>query len=270
VEFTAGPPLRPIVQLESLRISEIMYHPLDGSDFEFIELVNTGASRLDLSNVSITDGIEFSFAGSQVTELLPGAAVVVVKNLRVFQTRYGEDVPVAGEYRGKLDNDGERLTLTFGKNLTILDFAYLDTWYPLTDGAGHSLEIVDLLGPPSGWGEAESWRRSESLHGSPGIPPGGEIGGLQRVGDANQDGEVDISDVMGLVGLLYFSAPGPLPCQGDSVIQGGNLSVLDVSADGSVDLSDAVYLLYYLFKGGPAPVRGAGCIRISGCDDACQ
>ena len=53
---------------------------------------------------------------------------------------------VAGQYRDKLSNGGERIALTFGQNLTIQDFAYSDAWQVRTDGGGHSLEIIDPAG----------------------------------------------------------------------------------------------------------------------------
>ena len=34
-------------------------------------------------------------------------------------------------------------------------------------------------------------------------------------------------------------------------------------------MADAIYVLSYLYQGGPPPVLGAGCVRISGCEDAC-
>ncbi len=76
VQFTAGEPIAEGV-LADLRITEVMYNPLpgdalDGDEFEFIELKNTGDEPLDLSGVSFTSGITFSFADSEVTTLGPG------------------------------------------------------------------------------------------------------------------------------------------------------------------------------------------------------
>jgi len=53
----------------TLIVSEIMYNPIGtgpyaAQEYEFIELHNTGASTIDLSPVNLTQGVEFSFAGT--------------------------------------------------------------------------------------------------------------------------------------------------------------------------------------------------------------
>ena len=61
IELVTGEPLAvPIIK--DLRITELMYDPAGGSDYEFIELKNTGTETLDLSNVSFTDGVDFAFS----------------------------------------------------------------------------------------------------------------------------------------------------------------------------------------------------------------
>ena len=65
-------------------------------------------------------------------------------------------------------------------------------------------------------------------------------------GDANGDGEIDISDAVKILLVLFT---------GDSV---DDLEPLDANGDGATDLSDAVYLLAFLFQGGPSPPAGGG------------
>lgn len=69
-----------------------------------------------------------------------------------------------------------------------------------------------------------------------------EIGeGQAQPGDVNQDGALDISDPVGMLGSLF---------------QGGNLAceaAAEVNGDDSFDLSDPVYLLGFLFQGGTPP-----------------
>jgi hypothetical protein len=77
-------------------------------------------------------------------------------------------------------------------------------------------------------------------------------------GDCNQDGTLDLSDVVCLLGHLFQGSPALLPCNS----QAGNLTLMDCNQDGSVDLSDAIYNLAYLFQGGPPPVNGAACIEM--------
>lgn len=100
--------------------------------------------------------------------LAPGESIVVVANRAAFLSRYGELIRVAGEYSGSLANEGERLTLLGPVGEPILDFNYDPAWYPLTDGGGYSLAVVDPFAPASGWGTAQNWRPSREPGGSPG------------------------------------------------------------------------------------------------------
>ncbi|HMC28578.1 MAG TPA: lamin tail domain-containing protein, partial [Verrucomicrobiae bacterium] len=168
-------PGTPSLPQQYLRITEIMYHPtaLVGStnspeDFEYLELKNIGPVPLNLNGVRFTDGIVFSFTGSAITNLDPGQTVLVVKNLAAFAARYGSGLPVAGQYTGNLDNSGERLRLLDAVGEEILDFSYNNSWYPITDGLGFSLVIIDEQGEPDSWGHKESWRASSRVQGSPG------------------------------------------------------------------------------------------------------
>jgi len=153
--------------LQGLRITEIMYNPIKGSDYEFVELQNVGAQPLDLTGVRFTRGINFGFPE---TILDPGEYVVVVKDIDCFRSSYGEEVRIAGEYDGKLDNDGESILLQLPEPLeaAILRFAYDDDWYPATDGRGYSLVIQKLHVPAYTWSFFENWGQSADLSGSPG------------------------------------------------------------------------------------------------------
>ena len=83
---------------ESLRISEIMYHPLDPNT-EFIELTNIGAETINLNLVKFTDGVEFTFPS---IELAPAEYVLVVEDPNAFEAQYGPGLPIAGTYAGNL------------------------------------------------------------------------------------------------------------------------------------------------------------------------
>ena len=160
-----------------LRITEIMYHPpapatatYGAQDFEYIELRNISTNvSLNLNGIRFTNGVDFSFAGSAITNLGPGARCLVVKSNAAFASRYGGGLPVAGTYAGSLDNAGERLQLLDAVNEEILDFSYNNSWYPITDGLGFSLVVVDENAQPDAWGSRSQWRASGSLNGSPGV-----------------------------------------------------------------------------------------------------
>ena len=161
-----------------LRITEIMYHPAplagntnSAEEFEFIELRNTSTNTvLALAGVKLMNGVEFDFGSGAVTSLAPGSTVLVVRNAALFQARYGAGLPVAGQFNGSLENRGERIQLVDGDGEEILDFSYNNTWYPLTDGFGFSLVVVDESAEPDAWGNRFNWRASGRLHGSPAAP----------------------------------------------------------------------------------------------------
>ncbi|NIP27991.1 MAG: hypothetical protein GWN67_26030, partial [Phycisphaerae bacterium] len=130
---------------ENLRITEIMFNPrntgnINDPNEEFIELKNTGLTTLNLNLVKFTEGIHFTFPDM---DLDPGECVVVVKNQSAFEAQYGTSVNIAGVYTGSLANNGERIRLEDAIGRTILDFEYDDGWYPIADGDGFSLTIIE-------------------------------------------------------------------------------------------------------------------------------
>jgi hypothetical protein len=163
-----------------LRITEIMYNPTpipneltDAQEFEYIELKNiSSADTLSLAGVRFIEGITFDFTGSAVTSLAPGGRVLLVKNRFAFEARYGPNYTnlIAGEYIGNLDNSGDRIRLVDATNEEIHDFDYEDDWYPITDGAGFSLAIVDEAADPGEWDNKTNWRASGQEFGAPGQP----------------------------------------------------------------------------------------------------
>jgi hypothetical protein len=159
-----------------LRVAEIMYNPSpapaihsDPQQFEFIELKNIAPGvTLSLANVRFTNGIAFNFTGSAVTTLAPGQRVLLVRNAAAFAARYGAGLPVAGQFANALDNAGETLRLEDASGEKVLEFAYNNAWYPITDGLGFSLVIVNENAPWDTWGDKGSWRASGTLNGAPG------------------------------------------------------------------------------------------------------
>ncbi|MCH2584657.1 MAG: hypothetical protein MK138_07810, partial [Planctomycetes bacterium] len=225
---------------------------------------------ISLEGVRFTGGIRFDFSSQPMTRMEPGEVVLIVENIDAFEARYDtRGMRILGEYKGKLDNGGEALLLEDALGEVIAGFEYSDSWYPLTDGQGLSLEIVDVGAALESWALPASWRAGQQF-GSPGVhdfTP--ESGGLQRLGDFNQDGDLDISDPIGLLRYLFVAGAPEPPCEGGDFDNGGNLLLLDLNGDVSLDLSDAIYALSFLFAAGPPPVPGANCLRIEGCPDVC-
>jgi hypothetical protein len=187
-----------VVGTPELVISELHYHPanpsaaelaagfVDGNAFEFVELSNPGTATFDLQGIRLVDGINFDFTTSAITQLAPGARVLVVQNRVAFEQRYGIGLPIAGEYTGRLSNAGERVAIVDAVDNVIFEMTYLTTapWPALADGSGPSLELYNLSGDRSA---ADHWRASSTPGGSPGLPIAVEpamVSGLVR--DGNQ------------------------------------------------------------------------------------
>ena len=169
--------------LQSLRITEIMYHPEEFPDSEYIELRNVGDMEISLAGVEFTRGVRFSFPD---VALGPGAYAVIVSDINEFEAAHGDGVNVLGEWSGRLDNDNDRLRLEIPElNAAVHDFTYRDWWYPSTDGEGFSLVIVDESLRSETWQDSGSWAAGVAGGGSPGISSGFFV-----FGGANQ--EVDL------------------------------------------------------------------------------
>lgn len=151
-----------------LRITEIMYNPLDGDAFEFIELLNNSAAAFDLRGFSL-GGLDFTFDES-TPPLAPGARIVLIPdaNPAAFMQRY-PSATIGGIYKGRLANSGERLTIKdrLDRVLASVNYRDQDDWPVSADGAGFSLEIND---PGSDPNAPANWHASVDPGGSPGLP----------------------------------------------------------------------------------------------------
>ncbi|MCE9616069.1 MAG: lamin tail domain-containing protein [Lentisphaerae bacterium] len=179
-----------------LRVTELMAHPRaptaaetnavgggawTATDFEFIELRNTGTTPVSLVGVHVADAIDFDFTHSAVTILPPGEHVLVVGNRAAFATRYPAVPPrlVAGEFAAianwpakTLSDGGERVRLADGLDRTIVSFTYGNgrDWPLAADGAGHSLVPLALDDQSDALEYGGNWRASAFRDGSPGAP----------------------------------------------------------------------------------------------------
>ncbi len=263
-----------------LRISEVHYHPRPSesgsfapSEYEFIEFINTSDRVIDLTAYHLSGGIEFDFQDSLVDTLNPGQRVVLVENLEAFEQRYngGAGILIAGEYSGRLSNGSEQLILEAPHEQVILDFSYSDSWFPATDGQGPSLTIVDELADPDSWFHPTSWRASSCIDGTPGLSDSecGD-GGLQRPGDSNQDGHLDVGDAISLLLRIYRGKTDQLPCPEDAPTEGNNLLIFDINGDDTLDNTDVVSLLTFLYLDGEPPAAGTDCLFLEGCENVCS
>jgi len=164
---------------ESLRITEIMYHPTADPNAEYIELTNIGAETINLNLARFTSGVDFTFPS---IELAPGSYLLVVRDVTAFEAEYGQGFDIAGEYAGNLNNAGERLVLQDAAGQIIHDFRFRDAWYGITGGLGFSLTVREPgVTGANAWGDKSVWRPSAQVGGSPGVDDTGDVPELGAV-----------------------------------------------------------------------------------------
>jgi len=157
--FAVGP------VMDNLRITEIMYHPAGDPNTEFVELQNIGTETINLNRVSFTNGIYFTFPSVQLAQ---NEYALVVRSESAFETQYGTGLNVVGQYTGSLDNAGEKIRLQNAVGQVIHEFRYDDDWYPVTDGSGFSLNIINPTATaPDHWNHPESWQAGNVTGGTP-------------------------------------------------------------------------------------------------------
>ena len=188
----------------NLVISEIMYQPADptqdeinagftnNNQFEYLELMNISGTIIDLTNVTFTDGIDFDFAGADITVLPPGERVLVVRDQAAFEHRYGFGLSgiIAGEFANDtgLSGSGEQIIL-IGFGGDIRNFTYNDKypWPETPDGDGPSLVLISPVSNPN-HDDAVNWRASVDLAGSAGGSDAVPFGPGDKTADLDGDG----------------------------------------------------------------------------------
>jgi len=148
-----------------LRFTEIMYNPVGGDAYEFVELHNFGFAPVSVAGFSFS-GINFIFPSGAV---IPGGGTIVLAsdaNPALFAARY-PGLPVTGHFGGSLSNGGERLALLDAAGNVVTSVTYSDggTWAGSADGAGNSLVLADPLADQN---QSSAWRASVSPGGNPG------------------------------------------------------------------------------------------------------
>jgi hypothetical protein len=177
----------------NLVVSELHYHPAEPSaaeidagyasseDFEFLELLNVGSFPIDLTSVSIVEGVVFDFSQADIPELAPGERVVVVQNAEAIRFRYGDGLPVAGAFAsGRLSNAGERLRIEGPGGTLIKEFSYGDgdEWPAAADGEGYALVLISPETNPDP-DDPANWMAGSQRGGTPGRGEGAEADPLE-------------------------------------------------------------------------------------------
>ncbi|MFH1740559.1 MAG: CotH kinase family protein [bacterium] len=152
-------------------INEILYHPAsDDSDEEYIELMNTSSSAVDLTRWSFSRGISFYFPPA--TSIPPGGFLVVARDRNRFLETYGSlSAQVLGDFDGSLSNGGEQIILSdsAGRIHDEVNYSDKSPWNPDADGSGRSLECID---PTASNDDFRNWLPSAIEIGSATGTPG--------------------------------------------------------------------------------------------------
>jgi len=137
--------------------------------------------------------------------------------------RYARNLPASGF-------PGLNFRLTGNQYCGMASASYLNV-APLTPAATYYCRVkaTDAAMNTNGFGSARRFHTWESY----------------ICGDANNSGEVDISDAVYLIEYIFSGGTPPIP-----YVAG------DVDCSGVPDISDVVYLIAYIFSGGAAPCLG--------------
>lgn len=153
--------------LAAFVISEIHYNTPTGQEaLEFIEISNDSRTPVDLSGYAILEGVTFLFP--QGTILPSDGILVVCADEDAVRSFYGI-TNVIGNFTGRLDGNGERITIVNHAGAVVQSVFYRDEgkWPAGPDGSGHTLILRNIFTDP---GEPENWTQSPELGGSPGLP----------------------------------------------------------------------------------------------------
>jgi hypothetical protein len=149
-----------------LVFTEIHYQPLQGSKLEFIELHNPEPPHQNLTGWRITGEIKYEFPRN--AQIRTGECLVVAADPAAFSKVYPGIKNLFGPFSGKLKNSGGKIVLRNPARAAAAEAEYGigESWTPIPQGTGHSLEISDPFLDPT---DPSSWIASVSLGGSPGI-----------------------------------------------------------------------------------------------------
>ena len=145
--------------------NEIMYHPAGNeAQMEWIELHNQMAVDVDVSEWSISGGIDYTFPNGSI---VPGGRCIVVAISPIsIETTTGL-TNVYGPFSGRLSNSGEKIALRDNSNRLMDELSYKDSgfWPVAADGSGVSLAKIH---PDTASAPTENWTASSEVNGSPG------------------------------------------------------------------------------------------------------
>ncbi|HET6409207.1 MAG TPA: lamin tail domain-containing protein [Chthoniobacteraceae bacterium] len=233
-----------------LRVTELNFNPapptpaellevpgIQGSDFEFIELINIDVSPLNLGGAFFDKGVSFTFPANFT--LQPGQRCVIVALQAAYDLRYaGQGALVAGQFEGNLSNAGETLQVLDVSGEEILEFTYDPDWYGVPSGSAGGLTAVQgyslvTRSNVTGWNAYEnpaSWALSGTGGGTPG---GGDTVFSNVYIGWRKDFFTPEEELNSLLGPLTADPDGDARNNFKEYVFGGNPRVADFVPDAS-------------------------------------
>ncbi len=164
-------------QVADIVINEIMYHPISGENRdEYLELLNTGATAVNLAGWRLAGGIAFEFPAD--ASIAAGGYLVIGRDVEHLRDSYSQltSANSVGNYSGTLGNGGDSIQLLRPEGVgadgnealfvEVDQVTYVDggDWGRWSDGGGSSLELRD---PSSdnrfgrNWADSDESQKSE-------------------------------------------------------------------------------------------------------------
>lgn len=119
-------------------ISQIQYYHPDDADKEFLKLLNSGSTMLDIGGYWISSAIEFVFPESVIIN--PGEEIMLVRDMGLFPDETGQ---IFEWTSGQLANEGEMILVLDNSGIIIDHVLYdPDLPWPSTTFADQYLELI--------------------------------------------------------------------------------------------------------------------------------
>ena len=135
------------LSIPKLVINKINYHPLESNNFpesndiEFIEIVNTGTTSVNLTGYYFKElGLTYIFPSNST--IPANKSIYLASNSTVFKAKYG--ITAFGQFTRNLSNSSQKLVLVDGFGNVIDSVEYFDkSPWPDADGNGNYLQLIN-------------------------------------------------------------------------------------------------------------------------------
>lgn len=186
-----------------LIINEIYYEPIeiggDNNALEFVELFNRGATSIDLTGYTFSDGINYTFASGTV---IGPSEYIVVANNSSYYSGVGYPFQAFTWSGGRMSNGGEMLVLRDGTGAVVDAVDYQtdnSLGWPLMT-AGYSLEVIPA---PVGNHFGQMWESSAEKFGTPGRANDEDDAVISIHSLSVQEGDDEVTGLTFMVELSY-------------------------------------------------------------------